>query len=195
MLQNLKQKTESSEIEILDCLFFILGVFFQLPHLWLVEIPQPEIKCQPPTARPPGNSSVVFLWIFIRKVQVFILDIFASSALEQIILLFSFPFYPFIILISKCIYFPCLVIINFRKIWSSLVVQKVKDPLFSLQWLGVLLWCRFNPWPGELLHAADVAKKRKICPYPQITLYKTIHRECPSDLVARTQCFCCFGLG
>ena len=30
--------------------------------------------------------------------------------------------------------------------WSSLVVQWVEDPALSLQWLGTLLWCRFDPW-------------------------------------------------
>ena len=30
---------------------------------------------------------------------------------------------------------------------SSLVVQRVKDLVLSLQWLGSLLWCGFHPWP------------------------------------------------
>ena len=30
---------------------------------------------------------------------------------------------------------------------SSLVVQQVKDPALPLLWLGLLLWCRFDPWP------------------------------------------------
>ena len=34
---------------------------------------------------------------------------------------------------------------NFR---SSLVVQWVKDPATSMQQLGLLLWLRFDPWPG-----------------------------------------------
>ena len=32
----------------------------------------------------------------------------------------------------------------------------VKDSVLSL------LWLRFNPWPWELLHAADVVRKEKI---------------------------------
>lgn len=28
---------------------------------------------------------------------------------------------------------------------SSLMVQEVNDPALSLQWLGSLLWLRFNP--------------------------------------------------
>ena len=35
-------------------------------------------------------------------------------------------------------------------IWHSLVVQQVKDPMLSLQQLGVLLWHGFDPWPGNL---------------------------------------------
>ena len=35
--------------------------------------------------------------------------------------------------------------------WSSLVAQWVKDPVWSLLWLGSLLWCGFNPWPEKFL--------------------------------------------
>ena len=31
----------------------------------------------------------------------------------------------------------------------SLVVQWVRDPALSPQWLGSLLWCRFDPWPRK----------------------------------------------
>lgn len=31
------------------------------------------------------------------------------------------------------------------------MAQHVKDPMWSLQWLGSLLRCRFDPWPGNLL--------------------------------------------
>ena len=30
------------------------------------------------------------------------------------------------------------------------MTQWVKDPALSLQQLGLLLWCRFDPWPGNL---------------------------------------------
>ena len=30
---------------------------------------------------------------------------------------------------------------------SSLGAQRVKDPVLSLQWLGLLLWQGFSPWP------------------------------------------------
>lgn len=30
--------------------------------------------------------------------------------------------------------------------WISLVVQGVKDLALLLQWLGLLLWYRFDPW-------------------------------------------------
>ena len=36
----------------------------------------------------------------------------------------------------------------------------VKDPALSLLWLGSLLWCRFNPWPGNF-HVPQVPQKRK----------------------------------
>ena len=35
------------------------------------------------------------------------------------------------------------------------MVHHVKDPVLSL------LWHRFGPWPRELLHAVDAAKKKK----------------------------------
>ena len=37
--------------------------------------------------------------------------------------------------------------------FSCELLQWVKDLALSLQWLRSLLWCRFNPWPGELPHA------------------------------------------
>ena len=43
---------------------------------------------------------------------------------------------------------------------SSLVVQWVKDLALSLQWLGLLLWLRFDPGPGNS-YAMGVAKKPK----------------------------------
>ena len=33
--------------------------------------------------------------------------------------------------------------------WSSLVAQRVKDLALSLMWLWLLLWCGFDPWPGN----------------------------------------------
>ena len=32
---------------------------------------------------------------------------------------------------------------------SAFVVQLVKDPTLSQQWLRSLLWCGFDPWPGN----------------------------------------------
>ena len=29
------------------------------------------------------------------------------------------------------------------------MAQWVKDPVLSLQWLGLLLWGGFHPWPGK----------------------------------------------
>lgn len=39
--------------------------------------------------------------------------------------------------------------------------QQVKDPALPLQQFGSLLWHGFNSWPGQLPHAAGVAKKKK----------------------------------
>ena len=41
------------------------------------------------------------------------------------------------------------------------MAQQVKDWALSVQWLGWLLWCRFDPWPGEISHAMDMVKKKK----------------------------------
>ena len=38
---------------------------------------------------------------------------------------------------------------------NSLVIQQVKSPALSL------LWCGFNPWAWELLHAAGMAKTKQ----------------------------------
>ena len=46
----------------------------------------------------------------------------------------------------------------------SPLVQQVKDPVLSLQWLESLLWRGFNPWLGNL-NAVGVAKKKKICDF------------------------------
>ena len=46
--------------------------------------------------------------------------------------------------------------------WISLVVQWVKDPALLLQRLGLLLWRRFDPWPGNFhMLCVGVAKKSK----------------------------------
>ena len=39
------------------------------------------------------------------------------------------------------------------------MAQQVKDLLWSLQGLGSLLGHRFDPWPGELLHATRARPK------------------------------------
>ena len=44
---------------------------------------------------------------------------------------------------------------------SSPVAQWVKDPVLSLQWLGLLLWHRFDPWPGDLSHTVCTTRKKK----------------------------------
>ena len=44
---------------------------------------------------------------------------------------------------------------------GSLAAQWVKDLALSLQRLGSLLWCGFEPWPGNFPHGAGAAKKKK----------------------------------
>jgi len=41
------------------------------------------------------------------------------------------------------------------------VVFQVKDPVFSLQWLGSLLWHGFDSLAWGLSHVAGMAKKNK----------------------------------
>ena len=43
----------------------------------------------------------------------------------------------------------------------SLVAQQVKDLMLSLQWLGLLLWHGFDPWPGNF-HMPWVQPAKKI---------------------------------
>ena len=40
------------------------------------------------------------------------------------------------------------------------MAQEVKVPVLSLQWLGLLLWCRFDPWSRNL-HMLWVQPKKK----------------------------------
>ena len=41
------------------------------------------------------------------------------------------------------------------------MAQQSKDPVLPLQWLRLLLWHGFTPWPGKLAHAVGVVKKEK----------------------------------
>lgn len=45
---------------------------------------------------------------------------------------------------------------------SFCVALWVKDLVLSLQRLGLLLWCRFRPWPWELPHAVGKVKTKFI---------------------------------
>ena len=49
---------------------------------------------------------------------------------------------------------------NKNKPGSSLVVQPVRDLALSLQWLRLLPWHGFNPWPGNL-HTPQAQPKKK----------------------------------
>ena len=46
------------------------------------------------------------------------------------------------------------------KKWSSLITQQVKDLVLLLQWLRLLLWHRFYPWPRNF-HMPQVWTKNK----------------------------------
>ena len=39
--------------------------------------------------------------------------------------------------------------------------QWVTDPALSLQWLRLLMWCRFDPWPGNFYMLWVWPKKQK----------------------------------
>ena len=41
------------------------------------------------------------------------------------------------------------------------MAQQVKDLVLSLQWLGFLLWHRFDPWPGNF-HVPQVQPKKSV---------------------------------
>ena len=41
------------------------------------------------------------------------------------------------------------------------MVQRVKDPVLSLEWLGLLLCSRFNLWPRNFPQVAGMAKKNE----------------------------------
>ena len=41
------------------------------------------------------------------------------------------------------------------------MVQWVKDPVLSLQWLRSLLWRGFDPWPGNFHLPKEQPKKKK----------------------------------
>ena len=44
---------------------------------------------------------------------------------------------------------------------SSLVMQRVKDPALSLQWLRLLVWGEFSPWPENFYMPQIQPEKRK----------------------------------
>ena len=41
------------------------------------------------------------------------------------------------------------------------MAQWIKDPVLSLQWLGLLLWHRFDPWPRNFCRPWAWPKKKK----------------------------------
>ena len=49
--------------------------------------------------------------------------------------------------------------------WEGYVIPlwhiRIKDPVLSLLWFGLLLWHSFDPWPGNFLHAMGQGQKKK----------------------------------
>ena len=43
------------------------------------------------------------------------------------------------------------------------MAQWVKDLVLSRLWLGSLLWCRFDPWPGKFTRCGVAEKKVDRC--------------------------------
>ena len=51
---------------------------------------------------------------------------------------------------------------SIKRYWSSLVAQRVKDLVPSLQCLGLLLWCRFSLWSRNFhMPQAQLKEKKK----------------------------------
>lgn len=38
----------------------------------------------------------------------------------------------------------------------------MKHPVVSLLWIRSVLWCEFDPWPGDVHVLLGVAKKKKM---------------------------------
>ena len=66
-----------------------------------------------------------------------------------------------VVVAQHCECMKCLWIVQFQRVnfRSSLVAQWVKDPMLSLQQLGLLLWHGFDPWPKNF-HMARVQPKK-----------------------------------
>ena len=50
-----------------------------------------------------------------------------------------------------------------KHFWNSLMVQWVKNLAWSLQCLGSLLWCGFDPWPGNFHMPRAHPKNNTFC--------------------------------
>ena len=58
---------------------------------------------------------------------------------------------------------------------------QVKNLAMSLQWLGSLLWCGFNPWPRNFYmpHAMGAAKKIKTS---KVVFFRTLFSDKPRKM-------------
>ena len=56
---------------------------------------------------------------------------------------------------------------NEERVQSSLVAQQVKAQVWSLLWLRLLLWLKFDPWPGNF-HMPQVRLKEREGEHKQV---------------------------
>ena len=61
-----------------------------------------------------------------------------------------------------------------KNIRSSLVAQWVKDPVLSLQWLGLVPCHGFDPWPGDF-HVPQVWPEKKKKKKKKKTAFRGFH--------------------
>ena len=59
------------------------------------------------------------------------------------------------------------------------MAQWLRDPVLSLQWLRLLLWCRFDPWLQNV-HMLQVWKNK--CIYVYLQLFSTTMAAISSHL-------------
>ena len=73
---------------------------------------------------------------------------------------------------------------------SSCVAQHVKDPALSQQWLESLLWCGFDPWPGNvcmLQVQTKPNKQTKKQPKQNKTCKENVQTEIDYNQVVKSQ--------
>ena len=77
-------------------------------------------------------------------------------------------------------------IILFKVFGSSFVVQWVKDPMLSLQWLELMLWHVFDPWPRNIYMPWVWIKKIKSLCWLQVSAHFFLF-QVPNDPLSSVQ--------